>query len=427
MSQLSPAPPRSLTPAAQSQSGNPSSSSQSLSSSSSSTKKKKQKLSDQIKAATASSSTSTPLVSTQSPPVSSTGSKPRKKTVRALTEDAKSNHVSVGLPEGAGSVSERLADPGSSRSTTQTETKSNPDKENADSIFLSADIKPNGVSEVKVSPRRKAAQSTSAASVGLDSKVNESREDFLAKTKMETEDLSVNHLATKAGSGHQARITLQDVKATLGRVNKSRRSRNSSILSQLECSGSGSEIRSGSGLGLFSLPAGNQGDQFPSVSSPPSELQLVQTNSSKQQFPAHLLLPGHLSSQVSQATPPPPHAVNLNEALHTISPILGHFCSSPPLPVGPHTLPEKAEPRRADDELTKANPGSREQNTGDRGSKGWYLRQTVGSFTRVADIDHFKTSKLERHFSFKTTHDSSQSQSRTCLSRVCLYQFIGSL
>lgn len=301
-------------------------------------------------------------------------------------------------------MSERLADPGSSRSTTQTETKSNPDKDNGDSIFLSTDLKPNGASKVKVSQTRKAAQSTSAASVGLDSRVNESRDNFLTETKRETEDLSVNHLITKAGSGHQARITLQDVKATLGRVNKSRRSRNSSILSQFECSGSGSEIRSGAGLSLFSLPAENQGDQFPSVSSRPSELQLVQTNSSKQQFPTRLLLPGHLSSQVSQATPPPPHAANMNEALHTISPILSHLCSYHPLPVGPHALPEKAEPRRADDELTKANPGSRKQNTGDRGSKGLYLRQTAGNFTRAGDTDHFKTSKLERHFDFKTTH-----------------------
>lgn len=266
-------------------------------------------------------------------------------------------------------MSERLADPGSSRTTTQTETKSNPDKDNADSTFLSTDIKPNGASEVKVSQTRKAAQSTSAASVGLDRGANESTDNFLAKTKRETEDLSVNHLITRAGSGHQARITLQDVKAALGRVNKSRQSRNSSILSQFECSGSGSEIRSGAGLSLFSLPAGNQGDQFPSVSSRSSELQ--------QHFPARLLLPGHLSSQVSQATPPPPHAANINEVLHTISPILSHLCSYHPLPVGPHTLPEKAEPRRADDELTKANPGSRKQNTGDRGSKGWYLRQTV--------------------------------------------------
>lgn len=65
----------------------------------------------------------------------------------------------------------------------------------------------------------------------------------------EIEDLSVNKMFLKSGSGHQARITLQDVKAALGRVNTTRRSSRPSILSQIETTDDlSSKIRPGTGL-----------------------------------------------------------------------------------------------------------------------------------------------------------------------------------
>ncbi|KAG8008726.1 hypothetical protein GBF38_010331, partial [Nibea albiflora] len=256
-----------VSPATPLQNAAASSSSQTLSPSGSlppSTKKKKPKLSEQIKTATM------PLISTQSPsPISN----PKKKSLRALIEAAKSKQVSQGSLEGTRSTSEDLpsgltpcvADPLSCRTTAQTEIKTNPDKnlvkDNAHPAFVPTDTKPKGAVKMKVPKTKKAAQSLSTAkdtSSSLVSKVNNTsphlKEDFLVDDQGKIEDISLNKLFLTTGSGHQTRITLQDVKATLGRA-KTR----PSILSQIQTTHDlSSEIRPGTHLSPVSLPTGNQ-------------------------------------------------------------------------------------------------------------------------------------------------------------------------
>ncbi len=313
------------------QSADTSSSSQSLSPSSASlppsTKKTKQKLSEPMKTANLSSSTTVPLISTPSLPLSPTISKPKKKSLRALIEAAKSKQVSNGSPEGTRSASEDLpsgstpfaADSLSSRTTAQTETKTNPDrdlvKDSVRPALLSSDTKPKDASKLKVSKTKKAAQSLSTTKDNsLDSNVNESsarsrvRDNFWAGNEGEIEDLSVNKMV-KSGSGHQARITLQDVKAMLGRANTSRQSSRPSILSQIETTDDlSSKIRPGS-------------------------------------------------------------------SLNPVSPSLTQFSSPHLVPLAPQTLPARVETLRADEGLTmeKSQNEVRKQNTADNGSKGQYL------------------------------------------------------
>ncbi|KAI3365086.1 hypothetical protein L3Q82_010206 [Scortum barcoo] len=207
-------------------------------------KKTKQKLSEQIKAANLSSSTTIPLNSTVSLPP--TTSKPKKKSLRALIEAAKSEQVSNAALEGTTTATEDLTSasaPPSSRTTTQTETKANPDKDNVQPAVLSTDAKPKGASKIKVSKTKTTNQSLSTT------------KDTSSSQKLnEINTRPVNEMLLRSGSGHQPRITLQDVKATLGRANALRRSSRPSILSQIETMDDlSNKVRPGAGLSPVSI------------------------------------------------------------------------------------------------------------------------------------------------------------------------------
>lgn len=360
------------------QSEHTSSSSQSSSPSSAplplSARKKKQKLSEQIKAAAVPSSTSALHITTQSAPLSVTISKPKKKSVRALIEAAKSQQDSRESPEGTRSASEDLAsgstpvvaDPQSTRTTAKTETKINRGQNDTHPDFLSIDIKPKGASKTKKATQQLSTNKDS--SVTLNSEVNENnatpcvRDNVLVNNGREVKGLSVNHVFLKSGSGHQARITLQDVKSTLGRVNTSHQSSRSSVLDQIASSDLSSKIRPG--LDLVPQLAEHQGDQLSKTSSQHTVLKPALTKSSNSQQVSLIPLqqsglnssttplpPGHLSSQVSQA---------MNKALEVDHPRTGlptvssfNQMSNPyPLPPATQILPAKVETLRADPRLT---------------------------------------------------------------------------
>ncbi|XP_039991047.1 cell wall protein RBR3 isoform X2 [Xiphias gladius] len=435
VSAVSAAAPRSSSPATPSKSANTSSLSQSLSPSSTplppSAKKKKQKLSEQIKMASSPSSPTTSLISSPalSPSPRPTIPKPKKMSLRALIEAAKSDRVTKGSREETGSASgglpsgstQFLTDPLRPRSTAQTETNIIP--ENASFLSLSTDTKLKDAPKKKVSKTKKAAQSLSRTkdthSDSLASEIYESsarphaRDNFWVDNKGEVEDISVNEMFLKSGSGHQAKITIQDVKATLGRAKTTSQSSGASVLSRVETTDNlSSKARLDTSLSPVTVPAENRkdvavsclvttktllSDQLPGTSSEDTEkkgseskqaslIPLQHGGSSQTQlnFPATPLLSGHLSSRVSQATPLP-HTVSVTETLkmgrHVTEPL-----SISPSPIqlpGPHlsplvpqTLPARVETLRADDGLKLEN---RKQNTAHNQSEGWrwYYRRYI--------------------------------------------------
>nr|CBN81628.1 ATP synthase subunit f, mitochondrial [Dicentrarchus labrax] len=375
--------------------------------------KKKLKLSEQIKTANVPSSTTVSLIHT--PPLSPTASKPKRKSLRALVEAAKSKQVSNGsleetkppsvvLPSGSAPFVE---DPLSSRTTVHTGTRTNPDKDKS-------------ASKTKVSKTKKAVQSLSKSKDTSSSPLptaNESssrpriRDDLLVDNMGEIVDLNVNKMLLKSGSGHQASITLKDVKATLGRANTTSRFSRSSILSQIQTVDdlSSKPIRPGTSLSPVPLPTGtledvdsckSVSDQPPSTSSQHKEIQSVKRKSSKsKKIPlislqpddspqpqltslAAPLLSGHLSAQVSQAKSLP-HTVSMKDGLTqghhvtglpTVSPSLAQIASPHLFPRAPQTLPTRVETLRADNMLTmeeKLQLGVRKPNTADNGTEGW--------------------------------------------------------
>lgn len=283
-----------------------------------------------------------------------TTSKPKKQSLRALIEAAKSQQVSKGSIEETRSDSEHqtpfVADPLSSITTA--ETKTNPDKDsindNAHPSLPSTDTKPKAASKTK-SKTKKAAQSTTKDTFKVNKSSAHKRNDFWVENEAELEDLSVNNkMFLISGSGQQSRVTLQDVKATLGRGNASR----PSILSQIETS-----------LSPLPLQTGNQDlvktEQRNSKQAPLVALQQLELTS-----PAAPLL----SAQVSKATPP----VSMTEGLKvtglvTTSPSLTKFSS--PLTTA------RVETMRAEDVL-KSQLEVRRENTADKGTKGQCV--TVG-------------------------------------------------
>ncbi|XP_070846372.1 mitochondrial nucleoid-associated protein 1 [Chaetodon trifascialis] len=421
-------------------SANTSTSSESLSLSSASpppaTKKKKQKLSEQIKAATMASSTTTSPISTQSQPqsLSNAISKAKKKSLRDLIEAAKSNQVSKGLMEGTRSSSEDLpsastpfvVDPLSSRTTVQTETKTNPDKDlvkdNSHPTSLSTETKPKSASKTKVS-KTKSLSTTKDISSSPDSTVNTSGARSHVRdldNEGEIEDLFVDKIFLRSGSGHQARITLQDVRATLGRANTTRQSSRPSILNQIGTTDDlSSKIRPGTGL----RPTKTLSDQLPSKSSQRTELQSVKRKSSKSKptaliplrhdgspqpelvSPTTPLLPGHLLSQVSQAKSHP-HTVSMNEGLKvghhmtglpTISPSLNQFSSPHLFLLAPQALPARVETLRADDGLMMATSQRevRRESTADNGFKGALTQRSLGQ-VRLRELPEWLAYKTPR-------------------------------
>lgn len=444
-SAVSSAQSQSSSPATSSQSVNTSSSSPSVSLSSASSppssKKKKQQLTEQIKTTTTPSSTTSSLIATHSQTASpsSTVSKPKKKSLRDLIEASKYKQISKGSTEGTRSALEDLpsgstslvTDPQSPGTTTPTGTQTTPNKDsikdNTHPAFVSTETKPKGstASKMNLLKRKKTEHPpllTKDASSSLDSKVNESsakncaREELLVENKGEIEALSMNRMFLKSGNGHQAKITLQDVKATLGRAKSARQSSRPSILSQTGTTNDlRSKFRPGSSLSLVPLPTENQenidsrlvttktpSDQLPSTSAQNTEPQSAKRKSSKPKqaslislrhdgssqpelIPTTPLRPGQLSSQVSQAESLQ-QPVCMNEGLQVghhmtklpaISTSLNHFSSHQRFLLA---SPPSVQTLRADDgwRMEKSQLEVKKQNTADKGSQGAVTQQSLG-------------------------------------------------
>uniref|UniRef100_A0A3Q3JNB2 ATP synthase subunit f, mitochondrial n=1 Tax=Monopterus albus TaxID=43700 RepID=A0A3Q3JNB2_MONAL len=337
-----------------------------------SAKKKKHKLSDQIKMAGSSSPTL---------------SKPNKKSLLAVIEAAKSKRVFKEFLEETGSVSEDLlsglTDHLNSRTTAQPETRMNPDSTSP--AHMSTNIKPKDVHKKKASKTKK--KNTSDPS---DAKIRENsskrpsaRDSFCIDNNGEVEDLPLSKMFLNSESGHQARITLQDVKAMLRRAKTTGQSSRASMLSQTETVDDlHSKSRPGTSLSPVAVSAENQKDsslvttktmseQLPSTSSQHTQLHSVKKKSSQSLIPvqsdcspqpklAHPvspLLSALVSSQVSQPIPVS-HPVNINEGLKvghhragplSISPSPTQFSSPHPFLLAP---PVRMEALRPDEGLT---------------------------------------------------------------------------
>lgn len=201
------------------------------------TTKKKQKLVDQIKTST--------LLLSPSP------AKPKKKSLRALIEAAKYDQItkeSLKVSETEPTLS--------SRTTAQTEPKTISGKDYA---HLSADAKPKDAPK-KTPKTKKVNQMLSTTKQSESStKSPEKRHKFWEDGKQEIEDSSMNNFVLKLGNGHQAKITLQDVKATLGRARPPRQSSRPSILSQIQTNDNlCSKIGVDTGVGPVPLLEDNQ-------------------------------------------------------------------------------------------------------------------------------------------------------------------------
>ncbi|XP_042363656.1 uncharacterized protein C17orf80 homolog [Plectropomus leopardus] len=368
-----------------------------------STKKKKQKLSEQ----TNTPSSTCPASPSLSP--SPTVSKPKKQSLRALIEAAKSKEVSQGSLEGTTKdQTPYVADTLSTRTTA--ETKTNPEKDsiedNAHPAFLSTDTKP----KTKASKTKKAAQSLhTTKSSSLDSEVKEKNkrsrvgDDLWLDSEGEVDDLTVKKMPSNS-----RRVTLQDVKAALGRVKTTQKYSKQSILRQIETTDDlSSKIKPGTSLSPVPPPTGSLKkpktlpDQLTCTSPQPKELQLVKRESKQASLvalkqldltsPAAPLLSGHASSQVSKATPPP-GTVGLNEALKvtgllTLSPPLTNFSS--PLPAA------RAETLRADDGW-KSQIEVKTPNTADEGTKGALTQRRLGQ-VRLRELPEWLACKTPSH------------------------------
>nr|XP_040032328.1 uncharacterized protein C17orf80 homolog [Gasterosteus aculeatus aculeatus] len=315
------------------------------------TKKTKQKPSQQIKRAVAPSSITDSLVSIASPPPPV----PKKQSLRALIEAAKAKHAT----EGTGSASEDRP-PGSGPSVADPLSSGATKEADAPPAVLSAADEPTAASEKKVAKTKKAAEYLSAtrgASNPPDSRVHE-RDDFWVEDENgEVEELSVNKRFLKSGSGHKARITLQDVKATLGRANGPRQPGRPSILSQVETTDNA-----------------NAKCKIAPVPLPP---------------PAAPLLTGQLSSL--------PRTVSVNgvpkvTGVLALSPTHTEF-TNPLLAARGGTL--RAGTSRGGDGL-KLRPGVREQNAADRGTKGGLAQRSLAQ-VKLRELPEWLTCRTPSH------------------------------
>uniref|UniRef100_A0A3P8SGW0 Uncharacterized protein n=2 Tax=Amphiprion percula TaxID=161767 RepID=A0A3P8SGW0_AMPPE len=349
-----------------------------------STKKKKQKLSDQIKTAT--------LFSPTSPPLSPIVSKPKKQSLCALIEAAKCDRVKRGTLEGEDLPSD---------STLSFRTKTKPDKDSvkddASISLLSAD--PKDASKKKMSKPKKVSQSSSITthtSDFLDSRLNKSStrppaRDFWVDSEEEIDNLSVNKLKSK--------VTLQDVKSTLGRGTSPHQSSRPSILSQTEATANQKDA-----VSCLVTPV-TQSDQPLSPTSQHTELKPVKKKASKSKQPALVTLQDNTPSQLEPTSPttatllsaqtsPPPRSVSLSEGLKvgrhvtgllTVSPPLNQF-SSPlhfPLPVkvdGVEKLPLKV----------------RKQNAAQHPTEGVLTQRSLGQVT-LRDLPEWMACRTPSH------------------------------
>ncbi|MED6247630.1 hypothetical protein ATANTOWER_010700 [Ataeniobius toweri] len=208
---------------------NGSSSSSSFASTLPSSKKTKQTqtLVDQIRTTALSTSPSSPLSSSLSKP---------KKSLRSSIEAAKSENIAKETLKGT-----RSASKDSSRTSDRTKIKAVADSFKVTSVFsVPAETKANEESKMKVPKMKDVFPTTKYTSDFLDSNVNKNntslrrvRENFWVDGEEETKESSVNGLFSKPGNGNQMKVTLQDVKATLGRANSRRQSGRPSILCRI--------------------------------------------------------------------------------------------------------------------------------------------------------------------------------------------------
>lgn len=343
--------------------------------------KKKPKLSDQIKKAHILTSSSTSLSSSPSLSLSPSPilSKPKKKSLRALIEAAKSHQVSKGsASEDLLSVSSPQSPetgPLSSGTRAQSGTQ-----DSVHPVLLSTHKKPKGANKKKVSP-----SVSKKISDSLDSK--ETQGNIWVGNDEEKGDLSGNEMSWKAGGGSQkTRITLQDVKTTLDRTKTKGGPSRSSILGQIETShelsngtkprtspvltGTQKDIVSSLGMTL----SGQQKELTADVNKKSGQVSLTPLTDallqSKLSSPATAL---HPSPQVIQTTPPP-HTHSGNNGLSSASSsLLTHFSSHKFCPLTAQTRPARMETVKADGfVMKKLQLELREENTFGSESKGQY-------------------------------------------------------
>lgn len=396
--------------------------------SSSSTKKKKQKLSELIKTAKIASSASS--VSSPSPSQSPNIAEPKKKSLHALSEATKSKQAAAGAVEGTRSASEDLplgsnplvADPVNTRIKIQTESKTCLDKDNvkdkSSSDFLFTDSKPKDVSNLKATKKKKAKtiKDTSPDFRETAEKLH-FRDDFLVENEKEAADLSVNKMFSKSGSGHRARITLQDVKTTLARANGTRQTSRPSILSKIQTTyGLESKIKPALQMGNKEsslITHQTMPDQLHVTNPRQTEIQSVKRESFKSKQAALIPFQQNVSpqsgitspeapvSQVNQATPPP-LSVSINESLKvgpyktgllTISPSLVQFSSPLSLRSTPQTLSARGEGVRADG---GSQLEVRRQNTAESGAKGAPAERSLGQ-VRLRELPEWIVCRAPTH------------------------------
>lgn len=152
-------------------------------------------------------------IKSSAPPQSSTASKPKKKSLRELIEAAKVEHFTKGLQEETKSPSKK--------SSVATKTKSIKAEDSMKGVSValeSAERKPKSVSKKKKSAAHKAdIPNVYMKGNRVESKA---RDKFWMDGDGEMEDVS--EMLLKPRKGHQVKVTLQDVKATLGRGNSRR-------------------------------------------------------------------------------------------------------------------------------------------------------------------------------------------------------------
>ncbi|XP_037318925.2 nascent polypeptide-associated complex subunit alpha, muscle-specific form [Pungitius pungitius] len=274
------------------------------------TEKTRQKPPRRIEGAVVPPSITGSLASSLSPPLPPPPV-PKKQSLRASIEAAKTKRAS----EGAGSASEDRPS-GSAPSAARREDGALP-------AAPSTADRPTAASEKKAARAKRAAEYLSAtkdAPSSPDSRGHQSgaraRAEFWAEGGREVEESSVNEVFLKPGSGHRAGISLQDVRATLGRASGPRRPAGTSVLSRVETTDK-------------AAPA------------PPA---------SPAAFP---LLPGQL--------PPPPRAVSAHGGGAQMAPT--HTRLSDPLPAA------GGEASRGGDGL-RSWLGVREQNAAGKGPEG---------------------------------------------------------
>ncbi|XP_063338786.1 mitochondrial nucleoid-associated protein 1 isoform X2 [Pelmatolapia mariae] len=361
------------------------------------TTKKKLKLVDQIKTST--------LLLSPSPALPPTTSKPKKKSLRALIEAAKCDQIkkeSLKVSETEPTVS--------SRNTAQTEPKTISGKDYA---HLSADTKPKDAPKKTPKTKNHVNQMLATTKQSESStKFTEKSHKFWEDGKQEIEDSSMNNFVLKLGNGHQAKITLQDVKATLGRARPPRQSSRPSILSQIQTNDNlSSKIGVDTGVGPVPLLEDNQkyvatqSDELLSTSpqhaglksdkkipSKTKQLALVPLRDVPESTPptAPFLC---ASSQLWQAMPPP---VNLNEGLKVSHHMTGLLTKSAPVgqfssllsPLVSQSLPVKVE--------TVDKPEVRKQCTAESPNEGALTHRSLGQ-VRLRELPKWLACKAPSH------------------------------